>query len=94
MGREPDGASVAHLMSFSTGVMLYLSFVDITADTVASAGARDRIQLLEQQLQRLAGQRRLAARRRAPRVDGPVAGLDLEPPRRAGARSQWLWWPV
>ena len=39
---------------------------------------------LEQQLQRLAGQRRLAAGRRAPRVDGPVAGLDLEPPRRAG----------
>ena len=32
------GPSVAHLMSFSTGVMVYLSFMDIMMDTTSSIG--------------------------------------------------------
>ena len=33
-----DDVRIAHLMSFSTGVMLYLSFMDIMADTLAEIG--------------------------------------------------------
>lgn len=38
LGASEGGKSVAHLMSFSTGVMLYLSFMDIMADTVSKIG--------------------------------------------------------
>eukprot|EP00326_Haptolina_ericina_P019371 CAMPEP_0181181892 /NCGR_PEP_ID=MMETSP1096-20121128/7583_1 /TAXON_ID=156174 ORGANISM="Chrysochromulina ericina, Strain CCMP281" /NCGR_SAMPLE_ID=MMETSP1096 /ASSEMBLY_ACC=CAM_ASM_000453 /LENGTH=320 /DNA_ID=CAMNT_0023270433 /DNA_START=123 /DNA_END=1085 /DNA_ORIENTATION=- len=38
VGTEEAGTSTAHLMSFSTGVMLYLSFMDIIADTTSKIG--------------------------------------------------------
>ena len=38
LGMGEYGASVAHLMSFSTGVMVYLSFMDIMFDTTAKIG--------------------------------------------------------
>ena len=38
LGMKEYGASVAHLMSFSTGVMLYLSFMDIMFETTQKIG--------------------------------------------------------
>jgi len=38
LGMGDSGASTAHLMSFATGVMLYLSFMDIMVDTVGKIG--------------------------------------------------------
>ena len=38
LGMSDYGTSVAHLMSFSTGVMVYLSFMDIMVETTAGIG--------------------------------------------------------
>jgi hypothetical protein len=38
LGMSEFGSSVAHLMSFSTGVMIYLSFMDIMFDTTSKIG--------------------------------------------------------
>ena len=38
LGMGEFGSSVAHLMSFSTGVMIYLSFMDIMGETKEKIG--------------------------------------------------------
>jgi len=38
LGMGEFGSSVAHLMSFSTGVMIYLSFMDIMVETKEKIG--------------------------------------------------------